>query len=88
MVVSQKLRSAYVVIDEETCKGCGLCIPACRKGIIGPASHVNQSGYSPATLDGKANLCTGCAACAVMCPDSAIAVYRSAGQQTGRYSES
>jgi len=77
MVVAQRLRSSYVVINSERCKGCRLCIHACPKGILALAPHINEKGYLPATiLAGKADECTGCAVCAMMCPDAAITVYR------------
>ncbi len=77
MVVAQRLKSAYIIIDAERCKGCCLCIHACPKGIIGLASGINEKGYLPAAvLEEKAHECTGCTACAMMCPDTAISVYR------------
>jgi len=73
----QNLNSAYIKIDSEKCKGCCLCISFCAKRIIGLAPHLNRSGYTPVvTLEEKADDCTGCTACAAMCPDAAISVYR------------
>jgi len=75
--MSQHRNSAYIVISEEKCKGCRLCVIACPKGIIGSASYINQMGYTPAVvIEEKAEECTGCAACAIMCPDTAISIYR------------
>ena len=77
MVVAQRIRSAYIIIDAERCKGCHLCISICPKEIIGLASHINRMGYTPAAvIEEKAHECTGCTACAMMCPDTAISVYR------------
>jgi len=39
---------AKIVVDEERCKGCELCIPACPKHIIVMAEHFNKKGYHPA----------------------------------------
>jgi len=41
------------------------------------AYHINQGGYTPAIVNGeKASECNGCTACAIMCPEAAISVYR------------
>ena len=77
MVTSAQLKSSYVVIDTERCKGCHLCIAFCPKGVLKPAPHINHMGYIPAEVDEKkANECTGCGICALMCPDVAVAVHR------------
>ena len=77
MVVSQSIESAYVIIDEEKCKGCCFCISFCPKKILTLAPHINQRGDTPvAVIAEKAHECTGCLACAIMCPDVAISVYR------------
>lgn len=64
-----------IVIHEDLCKGCGLCINFCPQKILGVAKHLNAKGYYPATCIDEAK-CTGCAICATMCPDVAIEVYR------------
>jgi 2-oxoglutarate ferredoxin oxidoreductase subunit delta len=66
-----------IVIDEEYCKGCGLCIAFCPKGNIRISSSVSRKGYHPAEFLDPSEACTGCAMCALMCPDAAITVYRS-----------
>ena len=75
--MTPRVNSAYIVIQSERCKGCRFCMPVCPKGIIGPASRINQAGYIPAVvIEEKADECTGCTACAIMCPDTAISIYR------------
>jgi 2-oxoglutarate ferredoxin oxidoreductase subunit delta len=65
-----------VVMDEDRCKGCGLCTMACPYGLVRIADRFNPKGYCPAEwVDPKA-ICTGCANCAIMCPDLAITVFR------------
>ena len=77
--MSQRRDSAYIIIDSEKCKGCGLCIFFCPEKVIGRAGHFNQKGYTPAAvIEEKAEECTGCTACALICPDVAISVYRRA----------
>jgi 2-oxoglutarate ferredoxin oxidoreductase subunit delta len=67
-----------IEIDEERCKGCLLCSTVCPKGILRGSSRVNTTGYKVVeTAPELAGSCTGCAACAQMCPDVAIVVWRS-----------
>jgi len=64
-----------IEINEDECKGCGLCIRACPKGIIAIAEHKNAKGYSPAeSID--PDKCTACRSCALTCPDVCITVYK------------
>ena len=63
-----------VVIDSEACKGCDLCIGACPPGVLVMTTDtVNARGYRfPQLLPG----CTGCRACAQICPDFVFQVYK------------
>lgn len=70
------MASGRIIINEEQCKGCQLCIAACPPAVIDLAGHLNSHGYRPATLVDPQNKCTGCALCAVVCPDAAITVFR------------
>lgn len=68
-----------IFIDQERCKGCGLCPTVCPQSVIAMAEGVlNQRGYHPAALVDPEGACTGCAVCAVICPDVCITVYREA----------
>ena len=63
-----------VVIDVEACKGCDLCIDACPPRVLEMTTHdVNSRGYRYPRL--KAG-CTGCQACAWICPDFCFQVYK------------
>jgi len=67
---------AKAIIDENTCKGCGLCVQVCPKKILElAADRINAKGYNPAVLLDESK-CIGCAMCGMMCPDSAITVER------------
>lgn len=67
---------AKVTFREEQCKGCGLCVSSCPKGILAIATDkINSKGYSPAVMT-EPNKCIGCAFCATMCPDCIIKVER------------
>ena len=63
-----------VVIDVEACKGCELCIDACRPGVLAMTSETyNGNGFRyPILHDG----CTACRACAQVCPDFVFQVWR------------
>ena len=65
---------AKVTFATDLCKGCGLCVTACPRGIITLSREkINQQGHSPAEVtDGSK--CIGCAFCATMCPDCVITV--------------
>lgn len=67
---------AKVTFNTDICKGCGLCVSACPKGIIRIATDkINKKGYSPAEIAGGEK-CIACAFCATMCPDCVITVER------------
>jgi 2-oxoglutarate ferredoxin oxidoreductase subunit delta len=63
-----------VVIAQEICKGCELCIAACPQESLGLSEKINLKGYKYAVL--IQDNCTGCVNCALVCPDAAITVYR------------
>jgi 2-oxoglutarate ferredoxin oxidoreductase subunit delta len=64
-----------IVVDEQYCKGCELCVGACPQHVIAlDMDRLTSKGYHPASLFKEG--CTGCAICAVVCPDAAITVFR------------
>ncbi len=66
-----------IVVDEDLCKGCLLCTTVCPKSILHQSSRMNRKGYLVAemTEQGEKN-CIACAACAQICPDWAISVFK------------
>jgi len=65
-----------VIIDEERCKGCGLCVYACPQHVLKLSEgRFNTKGYRPVEV-GDPEACTGCATCAAICPDVVFTVYR------------
>lgn len=68
-------RAGFVIIDEEMCKGCGLCVVACARDVLVISGRLNGKGYTPAETK-QAERCTGCGLCVLMCPDVAIRAYR------------
>jgi len=62
-----------LVINEQWCKGCELCITACPPNVLVMSAAVNEIGYHyPQLHEG----CTGCTACQMVCPDFVFSVYR------------
>ena len=59
-----------VTINESLCKGCGLCVRACPKGII---ELSKTKGYHPAEVTNM-EACVGCTSCARTCPDVVIRI--------------
>ncbi len=69
-----KVRGA-IVVDEQKCKGCGVCVPVCPTNVIALSEDVNGKGYHFAYME-QPDKCTGCVNCAIVCPDGVITVYR------------
>jgi 2-oxoglutarate ferredoxin oxidoreductase subunit delta len=64
-----------VEIDQQECKGCGLCVEACNIHVLRLGEGLNHLGYHPATYDGHG--CNGCGLCFFVCPEpGAITVYK------------
>ena len=67
---------AKVTFSEDLCKGFGLCVGACPKGIVKLAeTRLNVKGHHPAEITDQ-DSCIACAFCATMCPDCVITVER------------
>lgn len=72
--VTGKRDRGLIAIDEQECKGCGLCNEACPPHVIGMSDKFNHYGYRTAVYAGKG--CTGCGVCFMVCPEpGAITVY-------------
>jgi len=65
-----------VAVNEDRCKGCGLCAEFCPSGVLElRADTLNSKGYHIVHMK-YPEKCTGCAICAAMCPDVALTVER------------
>lgn len=69
-------------VNEDECKGCGLCVEACPPKAIRLSQKLNHSGYRTALYAGKG--CTACGICFMACPEpGAITVMRLPAGNTG-----
>jgi 2-oxoglutarate ferredoxin oxidoreductase subunit delta len=68
-------RVAKILIEEERCKGCELCVQFCPPKVLAMSTHLNSRGFYTVEITDEAR-CTSCAACALVCPDLAITVFR------------
>jgi 2-oxoglutarate ferredoxin oxidoreductase subunit delta len=72
--MSQVVTRGTVRIDVESCKGCELCIPACRPGVLSMTTdRFNQRGYQYPELSAG---CTACRACVDVCPDFVFQLWK------------
>ena len=61
-----------LTINEDRCKGCGLCVRACPKKLLQISkTKLNAKGYHPAEMT-DISAVTACASCARTCPDVVI----------------
>ena len=64
-----------VVVNQQECKGCGLCVESCPPKVMELEPGLNSYGVHPALYIGER--CTGCGICFYCCPEpGAITVYR------------
>ena len=68
------------VIENDRCKGCGLCVIVCPKKVLEISEKVNTKGYFPA-YQARPEDCIYCAMCCTMCPDVAITITEIADEQ-------
>ena len=64
-----------LVINEELCKGCGLCYEVCPKKILVKGDHLNSKGFHPVVCIDY-DSCISCANCYRRCPDTVFTVYK------------
>ncbi|RLE68179.1 MAG: hypothetical protein DRJ45_08350 [Thermoprotei archaeon] len=66
------MKKNRIIINEEWCKGCGMCVWICPSKVLALSlEELNSRGYHPvqAVYPEK---CIGCQLCEYICPDFAI----------------
>ena len=62
-------------LKTDRCKGCLLCLSACKLGLLEKSDKLNALGHFPCRIT-DSEKCIGCAMCAIVCPDSIISIYK------------
>lgn len=65
-----------VVVNQQRCKGCNLCVVACPTNTLSlHPTEINDKGYHFAYM-ATPDTCIGCSNCGLVCPDGCITVYK------------
>lgn len=68
-------------VNEEYCKGCGLCVSVCPKKILELSlDKTNSKGYNAMRIIDE-DKCIGCLCCARICPDVVMQIERKDGKE-------
>jgi 2-oxoglutarate ferredoxin oxidoreductase subunit delta len=62
-----------IIINEDWCKGCNICIDRCPVDALEESDRLNRRGVRPPQLK-QVNECNLCRLCELLCPDLALAV--------------
>lgn len=68
--MTKKVKRKIIVIDEEKCNGCGLCIPSCPE----QALQIVETPKGPKARLVKEFYCDGLGACLGSCPTGALTI--------------
>jgi 2-oxoglutarate ferredoxin oxidoreductase subunit delta len=59
--VAENTPRVVLTVDEEFCKGCGLCVRVCPRHALEQIAGINSRGFHPASL---------------VCPDACITIVK------------
>ena len=65
-----------IVIDEQLCTGCGICIAFCKRECITSSVEKLTMLGAPKAVFAVPEKCTACCICGWLCPHCCIEVYR------------
>ncbi|MBN2512574.1 MAG: 4Fe-4S binding protein [Sedimentisphaerales bacterium] len=77
-----KTKKSRIQFNIERCKGCGLCVLYCPKGLLRMSEELNSQGNSYVEIIDPA-ACNACGICFRMCPDIVIEISEQAGESDG-----
>lgn len=66
-VLKKRKLSTKLLIKEERCKSCGICIEFCPRDALSYSGIINEKGYDFTEVDD--DKCISCAICYTVCPD-------------------
>lgn len=69
----------HIRVCVERCKGCGLCVAACAKGLIRMSKKLGAKGHPVPEIVNEGD-CGGCRQCADMCPEAGVEIDRITSQ--------
>lgn len=73
----------HLKLHIDRCKGCGLCVHSCPKGVLGLENdRLNEKGYRPVAVINP-DKCIYCGMCSVICPDLAILLVANSEKEKG-----
>jgi 2-oxoglutarate ferredoxin oxidoreductase subunit delta len=80
-----RMKKGKIIIDDQRCKGCYLCVRACPQHVLTIGTVANAAGTFPALFAEKqengTGVCIACGSCYEVCPDTAIEVYELEGDE-------
>jgi 2-oxoglutarate ferredoxin oxidoreductase subunit delta len=72
----KKRRTATILIDDQFCKGCNLCLQVCPQKLFSKGEKRSRGGYRMPEIP-DTEKCSGCLLCEMTCPDLALTVVMS-----------
>lgn len=72
-IYTEEQCACKIYVNEEFCKGCGICVEFCPMNVLEISNKIKESGF-PTVIPKYLNKCTICKLCELCCPDFAITV--------------